>query len=201
LPDQRKGRRPIIAKEYTHEEKRKQELTMQIRPTTRNDLDAVMSIIEEARRTIAALGINQWQNGSPNRAMIEEDIALGQSRAVTLDGEIVGTFALIFDGEPTYRVIEQGSWSLPDRSDTGEWSYLAIHRVAVSVASRGTGVSTAIIRHAEDTARSLGRTSLRIDTHEGNVVMRRMLEKHGFTHRGTIHLENGDPRVAYEKLL
>ena len=174
---------------------------MQIRPTTRTDLDAVMSIIEEARRTIAALGINQWQNGSPNRAMIEEDIALGQSRAVTLDGEIVGTFALIFDGEPTYRVIEQGSWSLPDRTESGEWSYLAIHRVAVSVASRGTGVSTAIIRHAEDTARSLGRTSLRIDTHEGNVVMRRMLEKHGFTHRGTIHLENGDPRVAYEKLL
>ena len=187
--------------EYTHEEKRKQELTMQIRPTTRNDLDTVMSIIEEARRTIAALGINQWQNGSPNRAMIEEDIALGQSRAVTLDGEIVGTFALIFDGEPTYRVIEQGSWSLPDRTESGEWSYLAIHRVAVSVASRGTGVSTAIIRHAEDTARSLGRTSLRIDTHEGNVVMRRMLEKHGFVHRGVIHLENGDPRVAYEKLL
>ena len=174
---------------------------MQIRLTTQNDLDTVMSIIEEARRTIAALGINQWQNGSPNRAMIEEDIALGQSRAVTLDGEIVGTFALIFDGEPTYRVIEQGSWSLPDRTELGEWSYLAIHRVAVSVASRGTGVSTAIIRHAEDTARSLGLTSLRIDTHEGNVVMRRMLEKHGFVHRGVIHLENGDPRVAYEKLL
>jgi hypothetical protein len=28
-----------------------------------------------------------------------------------------------------------------------------------------------------------------------------MLEKHGFVHRGTIHLENGDPRVAYEKLV
>jgi GNAT superfamily N-acetyltransferase len=171
---------------------------MQIRPTTQNDLDAVMSIIEEARRTIAALGINQWQNGSPNRAMIEEDISLGQGRAVTLNGEIVGTFALIFDGEPTYDIIEEGAWSLPDRTETGEWSYLAIHRVAVSVASRGTGVSTAIIRCAEDTARALGRASLRIDTHEGNVVMRRMLEKHGFSYRGVIHLDNGDPRVAYE---
>ena len=140
-------------------------------------------------------------------AAIFSDFPLGTSGikhgtvAVTLDGEIVGTFALIFDGEPTYRVIEQGSWSLPDRTESGEWSYLAIHRVAVSVASRGTGVSTAIIRHAEDTARSLGRTSLRIDTHEGNVVMRRMLEKHGFVHCGTIYLQNGDPRVAYEKVL
>ena len=172
-----------------------------IRPTTPNDIGLVMSIIEEARATIAALGINQWQNGSPNRAMIEEDIALGHGRAVTLNGEIVGTFALIFDGEPTYSTIEQGSWSLPDRTDTGEWSYLAIHRVAISVASRGTGVSTTIIRYAEDTARTLGRTSLRIDTPEGNVVMRRMLEKHGLTHRGTVHLENGDPRVAYERLI
>ena len=174
---------------------------MNIRKTRAADLTAVMGIIEEARRTIAALGINQWQNGTPNAAMIAEDIQKEQGRVVEIDGIAVGTFALIFDGEPTYRIIEQGSWSLPDRTETGEWSYLAIHRVAVSVASRGTGVSTAIIRHAEDTARSLGRTSLRIDTHEGNVVMRRMLEKHGFVCRGVIHLENGDPRVAYEKLL
>ena len=174
---------------------------MNIRKTTPTDIDAVMSIIEEARGTIAALGIDQWQNGSPNRAMIEEDISLGQGRTVSLNGEIVGTFALILDGEPTYDIVEEGAWSLPDRAETGEWSYLAIHRVAISVASRGTGVSTAIIRYAEDTARAYGRASLRIDTHEGNVVMRRMLEKHGFTHRGRIHLQNGDPRVAYEKLL
>jgi hypothetical protein len=40
---------------------------------------------------------------------------------------------------------------------------------------------------------------LRIATHEGNVVMRRMLEKHGFELCGVIYLENGDPRVAYER--
>lgn len=174
---------------------------MQIRPTTQADLPAVLAIIEEARRTIAALGINQWQNGTPNRAMIEEDIALGQGRVVTLGGEVVGTLALIFDGEPTYDVIERGHWSLPDRVKDGKWSYLAIHRVAISVASRGSGVSTAIIRYAEEVACGLGRAALRIDTHEGNVVMRRMLEKHGFTYRGVIHLESGDLRVAYEKLL
>jgi hypothetical protein len=31
--------------------------------------------------------------------------------------------------------------------------------------------------------------------------MRRMLEKHGFVCRGVIHLDNGDPRVAYEKVI
>jgi virulence-associated protein VapD len=31
--------------------------------------------------------------------------------------------------------------------------------------------------------------------------MRKMLEKHGFSHCGTIYLESGDERVAYEKMI
>ena len=174
---------------------------MQIRHTTVQDLDAVMSIIEEARRTIAALGIDQWQNGSPNRAMIEEDVALGQGYCVERDGQIVGNFALIYDGEPTYDRIDDGAWLTPDRAGEGSFAYLAIHRVAIRVAHRGSGISTAILDYAADVARCLGRGSLRIDTHRGNVIMRRMLEKHGFIHCGTIYLQNGDPRVAYEKIL
>ena len=79
---------------------------MNIRTTTPKDIDAVMAIIEEARGTIAVLGIDQWQNGSPNRTMITEDMALGQGRVVTDDdGAIIGTFALIYTGEPTYDAI------------------------------------------------------------------------------------------------
>lgn len=175
---------------------------MNIRATTPKDIDAVMAIIEEARGTIAALGIDQWQNGSPNRAMITEDMARGQGRVVTDDdGAIIGTFALIYTGEPTYDAIYGGGWGAADKASDGSVAYIAIHRVAISVARRGKGVSSAIISYAEEFARILGKTSLRIDTHEGNVVMRRMLTKHGFVHRGTIYLKNGDPRVAYEKVL
>ena len=174
---------------------------MMIRTTTPADIPTVMGIIEEARRTIAALGIDQWQNGSPNEAMITADVQAGQSRVVLRDGEVVGTFALIENGEPVYTVIEDGEWLTPDKDTAGAWTYIALHRVAISVAHRGSGISTAVIRHAEETARSLGRRSIRIDTHEGNVVMRRMLEKHGFIPCGIIHLENGDPRVAYEKII
>ena len=174
---------------------------MLIRATTIADVPAVMAIIEEARHTIATLGIDQWQNGSPNIAMITRDVEEGQGRVVTLDGEVVGTFAVIHNGEPVYTVIKDGAWHTPDRDAEGNWTYIALHRVAISVAHRGSGISTAVIRYAEETARSMGRRSLRIDTHEGNVVMRRMLEKHGFIPCGTIHLENGDPRVAYEKII
>ena len=114
----------------------------------------------------------------------------------TSDGAVVGTFVLILDGEPTYDRIYDGQWGTGDTN-----CYVAIHRVAVSVARRGSGISTAIINYAAEVACSMGRASLRIDTHRGNAVMRRMLEKHGFAHCGSIYLENGDHRVAYEKIL
>lgn len=175
---------------------------MNIRATTPKDIDAVMTIIEEARTTIAALGINQWQNGTPNRAMITEDMALGQGRVVTADdGTILATFSVIYTGEPTYDTVYGGAWQTSDLDGDGSIAYIAIHRVAISVAQRGKGIATAIVEYAESFARILGKTSLRIDTHEGNVIMRRMLEKNGFLPRGIIHLQNGDPRIAYEKVI
>jgi predicted GNAT family N-acyltransferase len=168
---------------------------MEIRKSSLNDTSALMEIFDEARLTIAALGINQWQNGYPNEAVLVEDIARGRSYAVTKDNKIIGTFALIDDGEPTYDKIYDGHWTSGD----GSQNYVAIHRVAIAVTSRGSGASGRIIEYAAHRARELRREYLRIDTHEGNVVMRRMLEKHGFEYCGVIFLESGDARVAYEK--
>lgn len=170
---------------------------MEIRKATTTDIAALRALFEEARATIARLGIDQWQNGYPSVSVIAEDIALARSYVVIADGTLCGTFVLMEDGEPCYDQIYEGSW----KSDGGHGDYIAIHRVAVAKCMRGTGVSTAIIDAAASRARALGRTSLRIDTHQGNIVMRRMLEKHGFAFCGEIRLESGEPRVAYEKLL
>lgn len=174
---------------------------MEIRVTTPADIDGVMDVIEEARGTMAALGIDQWQNGTPNRAMLTRDMAEGVGRVVVSDGKIVGTFSILYGGEPAYDVIRDGGWLSADRAADGSVAYIALHRVAVSVAYRGKGISAAMIEYAEGYARILGMKSLRIDTHEGNVVMRRMLEKNGFVRCGIIFLQNGDPRVAYEKVV
>jgi len=169
---------------------------MIIRKATVADLDALDALFSEARSTIATLGIDQWQNGYPSLSVISEDIDTGRSYVVEMENEVVGTFVLITDGEPTYDRIFDGAWLTGDTDD-----YVAIHRVAISVARRGSGLSTAVLSYAADVAKGLGRTSLRIDTHRGNVVMRRMLQRHGFVHSGSIYLENGDHRVAYEKMI
>lgn len=165
-----------------------------IRKTAPTDLDTLMPIFEEARKTIAALGIDQWQKGYPSRPVIEEDIAKGISYVVLKDGEICGTFVLLCDGEPTYDKIYDGAWRT-------EQDYIAIHRVAIAVKHRGQGIAESMMAFAVAFAAEKERPSLRIDTHYGNAVMRRMLEKNGFVPCGTIFLLNGDKRIAYEKLI
>ena len=50
-------------------------------------------------------------------------------------------------------------------------------------------------------AKAQGRESVRIDTHQGNAPMRAMLERSGYVHCGSVYLETGEHRVAYEKCL
>lgn len=170
---------------------------MLIRKTMLSDIDKIMPIFEEARKTIAALGIDQWQNGYPSKAVIEADIELDQSYCAEGENGIFATMAILVDGEPTYDKIYEGEWL----SGNENANYLAIHRVAISVACRGSGASGKMIAFAEEMAQKMGREALRIDTHRGNVVMRRMLEKNGFCYCGVIYLESGDERVAYEKII
>ena len=153
-----------------------------------------MEIFTESRGTIGALGIDQWQNGYPNEQVVLEDIRLGRSYCLEENGQIWGTFVLVPE-EPSYDRITQGHWL------TRGQNYIALHRVAVAVAKRGQGLPDLIMAYAAEAAAAQGKGSLRVDTHQGNLVMRRMLEKQGFKHCGTIHLPTGDPRVAYERTL
>ncbi len=170
---------------------------MKFRRTEPRDLPALLDLFAEARGTIAKLGIDQWQDGYPYRETVLADLDAGVSWVAEIDGEIAGTCACIEDSEPTYDVIEDGEWLTCNDFRR----YLTVHRVAVAVRFRGTGVSRELMAFVADRAVKAGCGSVRIDTHEGNRVMRRMLEKNGFTPCGIIHLENGDRRIAYEKLV
>ena len=71
--------------------------------------------------------------------------------------------------------------------------YGTIHRLASAGGRRGVAseVIAWCLEHCE---------SLRADTHADNKIMQHLLEKNGFARRGIIHVEDGTPRVAYQKL-
>ena len=165
---------------------------MTFRNSKKSDIDTIMHIISEARESIGKLGIDQWQYGYPSRDILKEDIVKARSYVCEQDGEICGIFTLVADGEPTYEKIYDGQWLTTDNN------YYALHRIAVAKKYRGTGVSRAMINFAKTKCRENGISSIRVDTHEGNLPMRKMLEKNGFTYCGKIYLLDGHERVAYE---
>ena len=163
---------------------------MEIRKSTERDFDCIMAIYARARAFMAAHGNpNQWgPTNWPPEALIHSDIASGNSYVCEHEGRVVGTFYFIQgkDIEPTYAHIVDGAWA--DDSPYG-----VVHRIAADGSVRGVGAYC--IGWAFDQC-----GHMRIDTHNDNTVMQRLLEKLGFQRRGTIFVrEDNDPRIAYEK--
>lgn len=174
----------------------------QIRPAVASEMGRLMEIYADGRRALAALGIDQWQNGQPRRDMIEADVARGETFVVA-DAEGIGGVAMIgAGGEPTYDSID-GAWLTG--SDSSNPNYLVVHRIATAADHAHRGMAKALLAFAEGRARELGRTSVRIDTHQGNIRMRTLMRRLGYTECGIILLEPGAEgtreRVAFEKLV
>ena len=177
---------------------------MQFRLTRAADIDRIMDILADGRRALASLGIDQWQGGYPHRDAIERDMACGCSYVVVDEGgSVVATAMVGFAGERDYDLIDRGSWLTESRS--GEPCYGVVHRVAVSAACKGRGAAPLLLENAERLTRERGCESVRIDTHPGNLPMRRLLEKRGYAECGTIYIahagEATPDRIAYEKLV
>ena len=156
-----------------------------IRAACAADLEEIVKIYDEARRFMRANGnLTQWPDDYPGPGSAREDLEQGVLYVAENEGVIVGTFVMMAGPDKTYACIENGAW----RCDA---PYGVLHRVA----SRGGGVLGAAL----DFARArFGH--IRMDTHRDNAPMRHLLEKHGFSHRGTIYVENGTPRMAFDLL-
>lgn len=171
---------------------------MTFRPARAQDIPAIMEVIAQAQAFLAQQGIDQWQDGYPDVAIIEEDIRLGRGYVLAEGISIAGIASILFDGEPTYDVIREGAWHTPE-------PYAAIHRVAVNAAFRGSGIADTLMQAAEGVILNKQVYAARIDTHPQNVVMQRMLLRNGYLQCGSIYLqrgaEAGAKRIALEKAL
>lgn len=165
---------------------------MEIRKAKSADLDRIMPIYDYARTFMAENGNpGQWGDGYPYRADIAADIAAGNYYICQDQNHVCGGFALIWEEEPTYRVIEDGAW-------LSEGPYATIHRLA----SDGTcpGIAKTCFAWCQWRCRERKR-GLRIDTHGDNIIMQHVIEDFGFEKCGIIRVRDGSPRIAYEKLL
>ena len=170
---------------------------MEIIAARPEQVDAMMAITDQAKANMAAMGIDQWQAGYPNRAVWEADVAAGAAYVVLDEGRVAGMFCYGTEPEAAYDTLD-GPWLT-------EGPYATIHRCAVDADLRGRGIIGELFAFACDKAAADGMVSVRIDTHADNAPMRRAVEKGGFTFCGGITLtegpEAGAPRIAFAKVL
>ena len=160
---------------------------MFIRKTTEADLPRIGEIYENAKRFMCKSGNpNQWNSGTPNIETARADMENGVGYVAEEDGKVVAVFMFSLDGEPTYAKIYDGEWLSNE-------PYGVIHRIAVAEQGKG------IIGYCIDEC-FMKCHNLRIDTHRDNLPMQHALLKRGFQYCGIIYLENGDERLAYQKI-
>ena len=115
-----------------------------------------------------------------------EGIKKGTSYVCEDNGEVIAAFHFSVGDDPTYKKIYEGEWQ-------NDEPYAVIHRIAVKYHGRGIAdfcYGECFRIHP----------NLRIDTHRDNLPMQRSLGKNGFVRCGVIYLENGEDRVAYQKI-
>ena len=160
---------------------------MEIRHTVMADLPAVMDIYAYAREQMKANGNpHQWGSTNPPEATIAKDIQNKNSYVLEQNGVLCGVFTFIIGEDPTYQTIE-GQWKR-------DGVYGTIHRIAGGKGARG------IFRYCLQFCESKI-SNIRIDTHRDNRIMQHLVEKHGFTRCGIIHIADGSPRIAYQKVI
>lgn len=155
-----------------------------------SDVDAIMTIVDQAQQALAALGIDQWQDGYPSREVIVGDIARKVGYVATEGDIVIGYAAIVLTGEEAYNQIEANKWNTAN-------DYVVVHRICVSSSVRRSGVAIGLMQHAATLARKHSFSAFRIDTHRGNIRMLAMLRKLGFKPTGVIHYDSGE-RIAYD---
>lgn len=168
---------------------------IKLKKSVTENLKEILSIIKDGQEFLKLQGLDQWQNGYPNEESILIDINNSNSYVLTDNGKIVATAAIIFGIDPNYNKIYQGKWLTNSE-------YVVIHRIATKKEYRKCGYASKIIELIKEEINNKNIKSIRIDTHEFNIPMQKMLEKNGFKKCGIIYLNNiineTNKRIAYE---
>lgn len=162
---------------------------MRIRKAEISDLPRIRKIYDAAKAYMDTSGNpNQWAVGYPPEEYLRQDIGLSRLYVCEEEGVLHGVFMLSMEEDPTYHYIE-GAW-------LNEEPYGVIHRIA----SDGTrkGIFKTVMEFCKEKAEGLNIKNFRIDTHADNKTMQHLVEQYGFLRCGTIYLENGSPRIAYQ---
>ena len=157
---------------------------LEVREASTVDLDAIMSMLEEAARWMVRRGIEGWTPGALSRTRIAELIEAGEMYLAVLEGQPVGTFALQWEDRETWGQV-------PDDA-------CYVHGLAIRREFAGMGLGRGILRRAEQMVVRAGRQYLRLDCVADNEALNHYYRRAGFGYRGRV-VVRGLAVSLYEK--
>ncbi len=164
---------------------------MNFRKANYNDIDGINKIYEDASKSLAENEIDQWQGKL--RPKIKNKEAIKNIYLLTESEEILST-GIILDYDKDYANIYDGSW-------LSNGKYYVVHKFATNIKIRRKGYGSIFLQEVEKLAIKNFIFSIKIDTHEDNYLMQKLLVKNGYKKCGMVILEGSGKRLAYEKLL
>lgn len=153
-----------------------------------------MELINDGIQTLRQLALDQWQDDYPTSSHITADILANNSYILSVDEKIIATVALVSTGETIYNQLQNGLWQ------SGE-PYLTIHRLSIARHANGQGYGSQILQLIEQIAQQKELNTIRLDTYEENIPMKKLAEKNGYHFVGTITYSETVTCLAYDKLL
>lgn len=141
-------------------------MAFEIRPARLEDLDDASSILVEAANWLSQTGEMRWKPEQFSHDLLEPLVNSGELYLAVQGSRAVGTMYL----QPE----DAFFWS-----DVAASESLFIHKLAVSLEARGTGVSQALIEFAKLEVLYHGRKFLRLDCSD-NPKIRALYENAGF---------------------
>lgn len=163
-----------------------------IRPAHATDLDFIAQMLPRVLAAMRADGNDQWPEDYPLLSDYSRDIEQGRLWVIIQGGRLAGVICVNDVMPPEYDAIP---WTL-----TGPC--LTVHRLAVDPDFRRRGFGRALLSFAEEQARALGMTHLRLDVYSLSSSMQRLVTALSYEKRGEFYLPGHvHPFYAYEKAL
>ncbi len=148
---------------------------MNYRLGTKDDLDYICELIQDAIKTMESYGIYQWDELYPERADFESDIEAGNLYVVHEDDSMVAVYVISRECDEEYH---ECGWEGKD-----EEAYI-LHRFCVSPEYQNRGIGKMVLLHIEEQIRDMGCLSVRLDVFSQNPYALKLYRNNGYIERG-----------------
>ncbi|TCN60914.1 GNAT family N-acetyltransferase [Flavobacterium circumlabens] len=147
---------------------------MEFLKTTKEDIDAVFDIYNEATAYQKTVNIKSWRGFE--KSLIEKEIEENRHFIIREEDEIACTFVLTFNDLIIWK-------------EAAADPAVYIHRIATNPKFRGRSYVKKIIEWVKTYAKENGKTYIRLDTHSGNERINKYYTSCGFDYKGISVIE------------